>query len=89
MITIDKEKKIRKLILENLSTRVIAERFEVSISLVRQIGKLTKIRERKKTKKKKEHEALISLNEAKRCSSCGGKVFLWPCLYCNPQAGCY
>lgn len=89
MITIDKEKKIRKLILENLPTRVIAERFEVSIFLVRQIGKLTKIRERKVTKKAKKKEVLAELKEPKRCPSCGGKVFLWPCLYCNPQAGCY
>jgi len=80
MIDIDTEKKIRKLLSEGVMFKDIAERLHVGRKLIGKINKLPEIRDRKGAQGKR----II-----RRCPTCGGKVFLWPCLLCNPQVGCY
>ncbi len=80
MISVDKEEKIRKLLSEGVKLKVITERLGVSRRLVVVISKLSEIRERKGPQGRQ---------KIRRCPTCGGKVYVWPCILCNPQEGCY
>lgn len=89
MITIDKEKLIRKLLSEGETAVSIAERVNVSRKLVGKIRKLQWIRDRRGGKRRKKTGVPKKLKEPRRCGMCGGKVTIWPCLLCNPKGGCY
>lgn len=89
MITIDTERSIRKSLQDGKTIAATARRFGVCFNTVKTIKKLPCIRERKAIEEKNKRGILVKLQESKRCEICGGKVFLWPCLLCHPQAGCY
>ena len=89
MISIEKEKLIRKLLRTGLTAVEITRRTGVNRKLIGQIKKLSEIRKRKTFRRHVEKDIPYELKEAKRCEKCGGKVFVWPCLICNPKGGCY
>jgi len=84
MIPIEKEMWIRSLLSLGISGRKIAIREKVARQTVKLIKESPKLRTRKKLKKKQRFK---KLKAPRKCPKCGAKVYLWPCLSCNPEVG--
>ena len=84
MIPIEKEMRIRSLLSLGISGRKIAIRVKVARQTVKLIKGFPELRPRKKLKKKQQFK---KLKTPRKCPECGAKVYLWPCLSCNPEIG--
>ena len=84
MISIRKEKLIRKLLGAGFSKPEVSRLSKVSVSTIKVIGRLKCLRLRKR--KRAMRMELQKLKEPARCRECGGLIFLLPCVLCRPIA---